>query len=619
MRPMKILAAFIVGLTVASCPAVFGSEDFLVAATRPPAEEPGLCFLEPDRQTVLVVPDDAGPLVEHAAELLRKNIERSTQYRPEIFTEEEALSKGFLAHAVQLARVGRSLPKNNLRDTFTIQASRDWGRNVIRISSPTERGLVRGAAELLRRTMNAEWFPPRTHHWYFAWYNDIPQDCRMKITTYLVHRERLVWPDALNPLSHSDLFQDQGLLVDRYQVHPSLIDWCLLHGIDLLAVYLQASPYRDLPFVPVEGDEINRLRSIFDYAHEREIRVVLFDFPFVCSPRDLDAHPEVTGQSLDANGHRTGKEIYRPELELTRRLSTEYFERLTEELGADGLAFHPSSEMVRKTPVPEGEPPFYWDLMYIQDYFRNFHRRKPNGATAVVSGWVFMDNPADLRPHLPPETIAWVVPGKEETERHILQYHTLFPCWHWLYVFYSSEGIHARLAGRGEYTGLRRRVNDALALGARGVVPEAYMIRNHEAPLLYLTALYRSPDLDITRFNADFCAKFFNHASKATLGWEAYWKEQYGYAFQYFSAAYGKAREPIIRDHIRDMALSSLYLGVEKSISSPPGGSRKAQQEFLEGRKKAMDDALETLVDPFASQGQGDIWDRVMEELKQRN
>jgi hypothetical protein len=440
----------------------------------------------------------------------------------------------------------------------------------------------------------------------------------MQLATYLVSHERLVWPDTLNPLTHTDLFLDQGLLVDRYQIHPSLIDWCLLHGINLLAVYLQASPQRDLPFVPVEGDEMSRLRSAFDYAHEREIRLVLFDFPFVCSPKDLDAHPEVTSQTLNANGLRTGEEVYRPELELTRRLSTAYFQELTQELSADGLAFHPSTEMVRKTPAPEGEPPFYWDLMYIQEYFRDFRRQRPNGLTAVVSGWVFMDNPAELRAHLPPETIAWIVPGKEETEGHIGGYHALFPCWHWLYVFYSSEGIHPRLAGRGEYTGLRRRVNDAVALGARGIVPEAYMIRNHEAPLLYLATLYRSPDLDITKFNEDFCAKFFNHISKSASGWEAYWNEQYGYAFQYFSAAYGEAKEPILRDRIRDIALSSLYLDVERTTASPPQGFKGTRQEFLQSRKKVIDSALGTLVDPFESRGESDIWAREMGQLKER-
>ncbi|MFH1739557.1 MAG: hypothetical protein ABIH23_11165, partial [bacterium] len=348
------------------------------------------------------------------------------------------------------------------------------------------------------------------------------------------------------------------------------------------------------------------------------IRVVVFDFPFICSPQDLDKHPEITSQSLDPNGQRTGEELYRPDLELTRQLSGEYFDRLTQELDADGIFYHPSTEMVRKIPVPDGNPQYYWDITYIQDYYRTFQRRKPDGTKAVVGGWLFMDNPADLRPLLPDDAIVAIVPGKEETERHINEYHALFPCWHWLYVFYSSEGIHSRLAGRGEYEGLRRRVNDAVSFGARGILPEAYVIRNHEAPLLYVTTLYRLPDLDTAEFNQDFCAQYFNSTSRAALGWEAYWKEQYRSAYEHFKTAFGKAQIPIIRDHIRDMALSALYLDIEKKTASPPDDFKGTKQEFLQLQKKAIDNALQTITDPFASEGVGDIWVEEMGRLVER-
>ncbi|MFH1741209.1 MAG: hypothetical protein ABIH23_19575, partial [bacterium] len=265
---MKIpVFLFIVLFTVCSLTAL-SADEFLVLSSTPSEEAAGLCFVEPDRETVIVIPDEAGSMAKYAASLLQTNIERSTQHQAKLLTQEESHSGGFLAHAIQLVVVGRSLQQTPLRDTFTIQASRDWGRNIIRVSSPSERGLIRGAAELLRRTVGAEWFPPRTHHCYFGRYNGVSQQGRMKLTTYLERRKRLVWPDTLNPFTHTDLFQDQGLLIDRFQVHPSLIDWSLLQGIDLLAVFLQTSPQKGNLFIPVEGDEIVRLRKVFDHAHE---------------------------------------------------------------------------------------------------------------------------------------------------------------------------------------------------------------------------------------------------------------------------------------------------------------------------------------------------------------
>jgi len=596
----------------------WGFEDFLVVSDRSPDPQPGLVFLEPNRGTVIVIPEQCGAPVKYAAELIQQAIEQSTGYQAKILNDEEALSHGFLEHSIELVRVGRFAPARDVRDTFTIQASRDWGRNILRISSPTERGLLRGAAEMLRYTMNAEWFPPRTHHCFFWKYNHVPQDPRMKIMTYLERRERLVWPDAINPLTHSDLFADQGFLIDRYQISRSVVDWCVLQGINLLAVYLECSPDRDALFVPLEGKEIARLREIIDYAHQLGIRVVGFDFPFVCAPSDLDKHPEITGQSLDEKGKRVGKELYRPDLEITRTCSTQYFNRLTEQLDTDGLFFHPSSEVVRKIPVPEGKPAYYWDVTYMQDYFSQFLKQRPDGIAAVVAGWEFMENPNELKPCFSENVVLCIVPGKEETEAHFLEYQALFPCWHWLYPFYSSQGIHPALSNRAEYPGLCRRINDALVVGARGVLPESYIIRGHEAPLLYLMSLYRNPDLDFDTFTRDFCTQFFNGVTRAALGWEAYWNTQYEAAFQYFRESYAKASEPIIRDHLRDMAFSALYLDLDAKIVSLPGDTIENKLKFLNAQKTAITDAFQSIPDPLSSEEDEDLWLPIMHVLEQK-
>ena len=434
-------------------------------------EAEGFCFVEPGRDTVIVLDEDAGFLAERAANLLQITVERSTGQPPKILHYDAALSKGFLAHAVELTRVGPKLDYVPERDTFTIEARRDWGRNIVGILSVTERGLHRGAVELLRRTAKAEWFPPRAHHRRSGAHNRIPQDLRMETSAYIQRQERLVWPQALNPLSHTDVFEDQSLLIDQQALHTSLIDWCLVTGFDTLVVDTRPESNPDSN----ENDRARRSNSLISYARKCSIGII-----------DLD--------STD-NPHRTAGETY-----------CDYLQRL-------------------------------------------------------------------------------------------------FPCWNVIPVFDDPQGIHARLRGKAEFSGIRRRIDHAIASGARGILVDARLIRNHEAPLAYLGSLCRNPHLDLKRFHISFCRTFFNQVSKSFLGWEAYWGGHYGYAYDCFRKAFDRAHSPIVQDRIRDMAMSSLFLDIEQKMLSV-----SETDEFLKRQRERIDHALRSMPDPLSSDTAKDIW-----------
>lgn len=293
----------------------------------------------------------------------------------------------------------------------------------------------------------------------------------MKMSAYIQRQERLVWPEALNPLSHTDIFEDQALLIDRQALHTSLIDWCLVTGFDTLVV--DTRPESNA--ASNANDEARRSNSLVSYAHKCSIRIV-----------DLDSKDDP---------HRTAAEPY-----------CDYLQRL-------------------------------------------------------------------------------------------------FPSWNVISVFDDPQGIHARLEGKAQFGGIRHRIDQAIALGARGILVDTRLIRNHEAPLLYLGSLCRTPHLDLKRFHIRFCRTFFNHVSKSFLGWEAYWGGHYGYAYDCFRKAFVHARSPIVQDRIRDMALSSLALDIEQKMLSV-----SESDEFLRRQRERIDHALRSMPDPLSSDTAKDIW-----------
>jgi len=384
----------------------------------------------------------------------------------------------------------------------------------------------------------------------------------MNMSTYVDRRERLLWPTALNPLSHTDVFRDQVLLIDRLSFHRSVIAWSLVAGFDALLVDMRRPPGDDSDPRSNDELEIRRLGSLVSYANELGIRVVLMD--------SLSDRLEHLASSIDLGG-LCFIEAYR-----------------------DGTSS--GNEAVER----------------ISNLVCSL-RKDRRDLLCVYLPEDSAISPKDLRARLPEPTILIINPQDDETVSLYTDFRCLFPYWHRVSVFDGPQGIHARLAGAAEFSAIRRRIDETIASGARGLLADARLIRNHEAALLYLVSLTRNPHLNLKDFHVRFCRKFFNHTTKSFLGWEAYWGGHYGYAYECFRKAFDNASEPIVRDRIRDMALSSLFLDIEWKMRSAPDS-----EEFSSEQQQRIDEALNSMPDPFSSAPGDDVWNREFRVLLER-
>lgn len=540
----------------------------------------GIIIVSKAKKGIIVVGEKTDYLINFAAQEIKKYVKISMGIDVELKKDSEINKKD---HKSCLILLGNSennslIKKLNLKigdydlgnDGYLIKAFKDpfdKGGNALVIGGNKSKGILNGSYAFLNKGMSIEWFPPRIHRNYMEYftegiiyevgYHRISDKPRFQVETYIEERESIKWPEE--GIIEKPVVKDIGMLFDKLQFRKAVIDWSVKNKLNTIVVYVEVD-------FPLPKKEENRLIEMVKYAKKRGIKVYFLTFTFITSKNSREMYPDIYEEgSYVISNPKTMEE------------STKLIVDLVRKYGIDGIGFHPASERIDRTWDKERKK-YYWETMYVTEYYDEIRKFKPDVRMFLVLGWEYMNPPQELRNYLPKELIAWIVPSRDSTRKYIKGYFDLFPCWFWLYPFYSHQGVFPNYS----IDRMRKYVKEAAVNNILGIVPEMYMIRNHEMNLMSLTKFYWNPEKVVQEIIKDFCDKDYYHDPKANEGIKYYMEGDYKKAYDLFCDSYKRSNNPMVRDRLKDMAISSLHLIEDASAKEMYAMCDEAKKIFAE-------------------------------------
>jgi len=518
----------------------------------------GITVLSKDKKGIIVVGEAADYLVNFAADEIREYVKISMGIDVDLKRDSEINKKDYKSYLILLGNLeNNSLIKKlkvkisdyDLGDGgYLIKAFKNpfnKGSNALVIAGSKSKGTLNGAYAFLNKAMSIEWFPPRIHRNYMEYftegiiyevgYHRISDEQRFQVETYIENRELIKWPEK--EIVEKPVVKDVGMLFDKLQFCKAVVDWSIKNKLNTIVVYVEVD-------FPLPKEEETRLIEMVKYAQKHDIRVYFITFTFITSKNSREVYPDIY--------EKGGYIVSNPR---TKEESTKLMMDIVRKYGIDGIGFHPASERIDRT-WDEERKKYYWETAYVTHYYNEISKFKPDAKIFLVLGWEYMNPPQELRDYLPKELIAWIVPSRDWTRKYIKGYFDLFPCWFWLYPFYSHQGVFPNYS----IDRMKKYVKEAAVNNILGIVPEMYMIRNHEMNLMSLIKFYWDPDKDTQEFIKDFFDKYYYHAPRANEGVKCYMEGDYMRAYNLFRDSYIECNNAMVRDRLKDMAISSLRL-----------------------------------------------------------
>ena len=528
----------------------------------------GITVLSKDKKGIIVVGEKADYLINFAAQEIKKYVKISMGIDVELKRDSEINKKDYKSYLILLGnsennslikRLNVKIGDYNLdHDGYFIKAFKnpfDKGGNVLVIAGNKSKGTLNGAYAFLNKGMSIEWFPPRIHRNYFGYftegiiyevgYHRISDEHRFQVETYIEKRESIKWPEK--GIVEKPIVKGIGMLFDKLQFRKAIVDWSVKNKLNTIVLYV------DIHF-PLHVDESNRIKEVIQYAHKFDVKVHFFTFTHIASKESIAQYPEI--HVIENKSYKYKDEgTYVVDNPRTLQESTRLMVDLVQKYDIDGIGWHPASERIDKT-IEAGKPEYYWETVYVTEYYNTVKKFKPEAKIFFVLGYEYMNPPQELQNYLPKELIAWIVPSRDWTRKYIKGYFDLFPCWFWLYPFYSHQGVFPNYS----IDRMKKYVKEAAVNNILGIVPEMYMIRNHEMNLMSLIKFYWNPDKNAQEFVKDFCDKYYYHDPKANEGIRSYMESEYMRAYNLFRDSYIESNNAMVRDRLKDMAISSLRL-----------------------------------------------------------
>jgi len=573
----------------------------------------GIPLLSTDKKGVVILGEDSDFIENYAAKELKRYIYLSTGIDLKIKKASEVNDNDFISTFMLLGT-----PENNSfikklsikfdeydlgSDGFFIKSFKnpfDKKSNVLVIGGDPK-GVLNGVYTFLQKTTSAEWFPPRIHINYMkyfvnnsiydAGYYRVRDEHRMQIETYLERREIINWPEET--YIEKPAVQDMGMIYDNQQFRKCVVDWTVKNRMNTIVLFT------DIHF-PLHIDESNRIKEVINYAHKFGVKVHFFTFTHIASKESKAKYPDI--HVIEEKSYKDKDEgTYIVDNPNTLRESTKLMVNLVQEYNLDGIGWHPASERIDRT-IEEGKPKYYWETVYVTEYYNAITNVKPDAKIFFVLGWEYMNPPSELQEYLPDEVIAWIVPSRAWTRQYMEEYFTNFKdIWFWMYPWYSTEGVFPTyLIER-----MKKYVKEGADSKILGIVPEMYTFRNHEMNAMSLTKFYWNPDLDTEKFKKEFNDKYYDHDKKGQFGFQSYVDGDYWGSYELFRDAYLESKNPVIRDRLKDMAIASLRL-----IEDAAAGADR----MYETCKKAE----EIFVEHYISNEETDLFYIILNELTEK-
>ncbi|UCE07226.1 MAG: hypothetical protein JSW07_04110, partial [bacterium] len=474
----------------------------------------------------------------------------------------------------------------------------DKAANVLVISGEKSKGILNGAYTFLNKAINIEWFPPRVHRnymeyfvdndIYYAGYYRVRDEHRFQIETYIEKRDSIKW-------SHTEIIEkpvvkDAGMVNDKLQFRKSVIDWSVKNKMNTIVLFV------DIHF-PLHIDEAARIKEVINYAHQFGLKVHFFTFTHIASKESRAKFPEI--HIIENKSYKDKDEgTYIVDNPITLRESTKLMVDLVQEYGIDGIGWHPASERIDRT-IEEGKPEYYWETVYVTEYFKAVRNVKPDAKIFFVLGWEYMNPPSELQKYLPDEVIALIVPSRAWTRQYIEGYFENFSSiWFWYYPWVGKEGVFPNYIMER----MQKYTQEGISKNILGIVPEMYAFRNHEMNAMSLVKLYWDHELDVEAFKKEFNDKYYYHDSRGNLGVQSFIEGDYWGAYNLFRDAYLASNNPMVRDRLKDMAISSLRL-----IDDPAADANRMY--------KLCKEAEEIFIEHYMSNEETDLFYIILKEV----
>lgn len=438
------------------------------------------------------------------------------------------------------------------------------GRRPVVIAGWKEKGVLNGVYHFLEQTVGAHWFPPR-----ISWNQETAP-----METHLEFRPQLRIPHGLRevkPAIHTRCCRVEG---------ESTLYWCAANRINI-ALYSSGWEF------PLPTQEAEKLKSLAALSHRLGIRLVLGTFPHIVDREAVEKHPAIL---------KNGKIDIT--LEKTLQASTRLHCRLMEEFGLDGFDWHPSSEVIPvdwHTPGIEKRSRCAWEALYIRSHAAALRKIHPQPILALVSGWNWINPAWEVKKQFPDGMIAHVVPTTEIIDGRMCDlesYQRSFPgkCWYWLYADVSANGTRAMPAL--DY--LHHYAEDCYRSG-NGLAPQYTFKSRNMVNLMYLARAGWNGVPDPKEFLDDFLPVYYGTSREAREGYTRYvelvrphrdWSRNIQISdlvlltereakslvqtYALFCRAYRKEKEGVVRDRLKELAITCLHLLTRRSYHDRP-------------------------------------------------
>jgi len=524
----------------------------------------GATWVEPDGLVVVVLPDKRSPLLDAAAEDLKTYT--MTASRARVLVHSEGDPKNWVS---ETALIGLGDLKGeewtNSRegadplgdDECEVICRADHPRKgvaSIHIKGASDRAVSYGVIELLRRSFNARWLPPRIYE---------GQEQTAFEETHLSCVPRAAWPAGV--IRCRPAIRDRGVYTGMRGLTPAAINWMRHNHINMVTI---STGEIDFP-LPAEKDQ--QLRRMIPLAKQAGLRVFMQNFTFNVSAEAKRSHPEIV-----VNG---GIDPVSP---VTKEESAKLYVDLVKRYDLDGFAWHPATEKIKvhATESFKARPRPEWEAEYHAAYRRAIKAVKPDARLIAVMGWCDMQ-PADAMARLfPGDTVAWIVPNTPIIDAactDIPGFASRFPCWYWLYVSVSRDASFPVI--KTDY--LETYCREAVARG-NGLMPQCAFSANSFNLQYVADAGWYGP-ARYEDFNRAMAELYFLGVRPAIEGVDLYTRVTTRYRdwtnnlhtravkidsrdFDLMRAAYKKLLEayrqvtgpPLLRDRIRDYAVAAL-------------------------------------------------------------
>ena len=573
----------------------------------------GIPLLSTKQQGIVLLGENSGFIENYAAKELKRYINLSMGIDLKIKKVSEVNDDDFESTLFILGNPENNslIKKLNVKldeydlgtDGFFIRAFEnpfDKAGNVLVIGGDS-RGVLNGVYGFLQKTLGIEWFPPRIHRNYMeyfvnnsiydAGYYRVRDEHRLQIETYLEKKAAIYWSDQVH--REKPAVQDLGMIYDKHQFKRCVVDWSVKNRLNTIVLYV------DIQF-PLHLDESNRIKDVIQYAHKFGVKVHFFTFTHIASRESRAEYPDI--HVIEKKSYKDKDEgTYVVDNPNTLRESTKLMVDLVQEYGIDGIGWHPASERIDRT-IEEGKPEYYWETVYVTEYYKAITKVKPDAKIFFVLGWEYMNPPSELQEYLPDEVIAWIVPSRAWTRQYMEEYFANFnDIWFWMYPWYSTEGVFPTyLIER-----MKKYVKEGADSKILGIVPEMYTFRNHEMNALSLTKFYWNPEMDTEKFKKEFNDKYYDHDKRGNIGFQSYAGGDYWGAYELFRDAYLESKNPAIRDRLKDMAIASLRL-----IEDAAAGAERMYETCKE--------AEEIFIEHYLSNEETDLFYIILNELTEK-